>query len=722
MIIKEIRIKNFRSYYGDNNRFDFSDGLTIIIGDNGDGKTTFFEAIQWLLNTVIDSGSFEHISEMKKSKMEPGETDEVSVYMEFDHNGEKSVEKSFTFEKLENGGFRIGKLSYRGYESNGIEREAVNGKALIERCYDAFIQRFSMFKGESELNVFDNAAALKDLVDKFSDIRKFDELVEITENFENKANSAYLKEMRSDKKVAERARVLESAITRLAGEIATTKNDIRDKRNSIETFAQRLTELEENQEASERYKDIKERLKTQEDKRNRYMAQINSVNYNHALLDKMWILVAFTPILKAFQEKISVMSKTKRKMDKEFERTKAIEIGKLEAIKEMQGALINGATELPWYLPDQQTMEDMINDHICKVCGREAPIGSEAYEFMVHKLEEYKRHAEAKLKNEASQKEIEEQALFPNGHIETLHNLSVQLSGTREAEVANYAQDIADRQGLVAKLQEELKKTNSKIQDIIDEKTRLLIQVGNISEAALEKEFSDIRGLYNQRESATTRLAELETQLKFQESKMADLKKELDALDPESSQVKVMRDVHIALEEIAKAFAQAKKENLTRFLSEMEETANDYLAKLSAADFHGEIRLIQTADESTEIRLFSSNGTEIKRPSGSQKTVMYISVLFAISDFTQEKRDEDYPLIFDAATSSFGDSKEEDFYNVIDKIQKQCIIVTKDFIEKGKLNETAIDGLTCSVYRIKKAPNFDQSNMATIRTLIEKIR
>ena len=36
MIIKEIRIKNFRSYYGDNNRFEFSDGLTVIIGDNGD--------------------------------------------------------------------------------------------------------------------------------------------------------------------------------------------------------------------------------------------------------------------------------------------------------------------------------------------------------------------------------------------------------------------------------------------------------------------------------------------------------------------------------------------------------------------------------------------------------------------------------------------------------------------------------------------------------------
>lgn len=722
MIIKEIRIKNFRSYYGDNNRFEFSDGLTVIIGDNGDGKTTFFEALQWLLNTVADKGSLDQVSEMRKSQMEVGDVEEISVYMKFDHDGEKSVEKSFTIEKLENGGFKIGQLVYRGYETNGIEREAVNGKALIERCYDAFIQKFSMFKGESELNVFENKTALKDLVDKFSDIRKFDELVEITGNFEEKANKAYLQEMRSDKRVAQRARELESDISRVGTEISITRKDIKEKRDSIDTYNKTLSQLEDNQEASQRYRDIKERLKTQEDKRNKLMAQIGAVNYNHALLDRMWILAPFSPILKIFQEKISALSKTKRTMDREFERTKAIEVGKLEAAKEMLGALSNGATELPWYLPNQETMEEMIHDHICKVCGREAPEGSDAYAFMVHKLEEYRRHTEAKLQKESQKKEIEEQELFPHDFIEQLHNMSVSLSGTQEAAVAGYAQEIADRQGLVARFQDDLKKTLQKIQDLVDEKTRLLIQAGNISESALDKQFDDIKGLYTSHERASVRLSELETELKYQEKRMADLKKELDELDPESSQVKVMREVHTVLEEIAKAFSQAKRDNLHRFLLEMEEMANEYMVRLSANDFHGEVRLIQTANDSTEIKLLSSNGTEIKKPSGSQKTVMYISVLFAISDFTQEKRDEDYPLIFDAATSSFGDSKEEDFYNVIDKIQKQCIIVTKDFIEKGKLNESAIDGLTCSVYRIKKAPNFDQSNMATIRTLIEKIR
>lgn len=722
MIIKEIRIKNFRSYYGDNNRFKFSDGLTIIIGDNGDGKTTFFEALQWLLNTSIDKGSLENISEMRKSKMEIGDVDEVSVFMEFEHNGLKSVEKSFSFERLENGNYRIGPLFYRGYETNAFEREVVNGKALIERCYDAFIQRFSMFKGESELNVFDNSAALKDLVDKFSDIRKFDQLVDFTQSFESKAEKAYLSEMRSDKKVADKSRDLESRITRLSAEISVTRQDVSDKRQSVDTFGRRLTELEDNQEASQRFKDIQSRLKTQEDKRNKLLAIISAINYSHALLDRYWILAPFSPILKAFQDKISALSKEKRKQDREFERAKAKEIGKLEAFKELQGALVNGATELPWYLPNQETMEDMINDHICKVCGREAPEGSEAFAFMVHKLEEYKRHTEAKIARDASKKEIEDSTLFPHEFIERLHNLSQSMSGTREAEVARYAQDIADRQKLVADRKSDLEKIEDKINDLKEEKTRLLINVGNLSEAALEKEFNDIKGLFEQKERATERLAVLETKLNYQEQEMAELKKELNELDPESSQVKVLKEVHLVLEEIAKAFTQAQKDNLNRFLQELEAKANNYMIALSAADFHGQVRLIHTVNDSTQIKLYSSNGSEIKKPSGSQKTVMYISVLFAISDFTQEKRDEDYPLIFDAATSSFGDSKEKDFYNVIDKITKQCVIVTKDFIENGRLNQIAIDGLTCAVYRIKKSPNFDPTNMATIRTLIEKIR
>ena len=457
MIIKEIRIKNFRSYYGDNNHFEFSDGLTLILGDNGDGKTTFFEALQWLFNTTIDRGSIDNVSEMRKSKLEIGESDEVSVYMSFEHDGEKSVEKSFSVEKTGNDAYKVGNISYRGYEANGTEREAVNGKALIDRCYDAFIQRFSMFKGESELDVFDNSAALKELVDKFSDIRKFDVLVENTARFEEKSNAAYTKEMKSDAKVSKEANELDFKIKRVGEDISNIKSDIKDKQTSYDVFSNRLTQLEQNQETSQRYRDIQNRLKTQEEKAIRLRGQIGSVDYSHALLDKMWILCAFPSILNEFQQKCSALSREKRKQERDFDKQQAAALAKLETIKEVQGALINGATELPWYLPDQETMEEMLRDHICKVCGRTVEDNSEAYHFMVHKIEEYKAHVEAKLKREQEKQSLEEQCLFKHDYIEELHSFSISLSGSQEAKVSSIAREIKDRLELVDRLKEDLK-------------------------------------------------------------------------------------------------------------------------------------------------------------------------------------------------------------------------------------------------------------------------
>lgn len=81
MRIKSIDIKNFRSYYGENNHFEFSDGLTLILGDNGDGKTTFFEALEWLFDTTSERANLSNVSEMRKSKLEIGEHDEVYVAM-----------------------------------------------------------------------------------------------------------------------------------------------------------------------------------------------------------------------------------------------------------------------------------------------------------------------------------------------------------------------------------------------------------------------------------------------------------------------------------------------------------------------------------------------------------------------------------------------------------------------------------------------------------------
>ena len=135
--------------------------------------------------------------------------------------------------------------------------------------------------------------------------------------------------MKSDKKVAKEAQSLEVQISRLGEDISNKKREIKEKTTSLEVFSKRLGELEENQETSERYKDIQSCLKTKEDKKTKLKAKIGQIDYNHALLDKMWILCAFPAILQEFKQKCSALSREKRQQEKDYDKQRAIEIGKL---------------------------------------------------------------------------------------------------------------------------------------------------------------------------------------------------------------------------------------------------------------------------------------------------------------------------------------------------------------------------------------------------------
>lgn len=87
----------------------------------------------------------------------------------------------------------------------GAERYKRDGKILLESCFDTVIRRYCLFKGERELNVFDNNTALKTLVDTFSGIKQFDNLVELTTYFEQQSDNLVTKEL---KKIKSRRRLL----------------------------------------------------------------------------------------------------------------------------------------------------------------------------------------------------------------------------------------------------------------------------------------------------------------------------------------------------------------------------------------------------------------------------------------------------------------------------------------------------------------------------------
>lgn len=722
MILKELKINNFRSYYKES-LFTFKDGLTLIIGGNGDGKTTFFDALDWLFITARDNKSETLISEKRKSEMSIGDSDYVSVSLVFEHDGEKTIEKKFYFEKRSDDRFITRDFSFQGWEGSGSEREMIKGNLLLERCFDTVIRKYCLFKGESQLDVFNDETALKTLVDKFSNIRQFDDYVDLLRSFEGNSDKAYKKELKSDKKSTKAVEQLEYMLKDVNRRISDVRQDIRQQEIANSDYQTKIDDIEQYKETSEKYNQIKSRITNLEEKLSRTRSLIDE-KYSIKLLDELWILMSFPDVFSEYRKKVADFGKQKRKLEKEYIEKRAKEKGKQEVIEEMT-AIANGAVPLSNFVPDGETMQEMIDEHICKVCNRIAKEGSDAHNFMKEKLALYMKSFEAKHR---VAKEEDEKQLFQKLYIEELLNINVSLGNSNMAEKANLRAEITDLIEFNAARKKQVAEIEEQLKDAQDEKSRLLIQCNGVSEEVLAANFTDIRGLFEQKGRSEKRLLKLNTDLNNLLEEKRGIDAEFAELNPATGMAKLYSRVHTTFDKILKAFVEAKKSNLRRFLSDLEDKANHYLTLLNIDDFHGIVRIVETANESARIQLCSSNGVEINNPNGALQTTMYMSVLFAISDLTSLKREEDYPLIFDAPTSSFESFKEEEFYNVIDKINKQCIIVTKDLLDKDeatgtrKLNEAKIAALTCSVYRIEKQRPFVATDLSTICTTSTPIK
>ncbi len=728
MIIRRIEIENFRSYYGNENVFKFGEGLTLIIGDNGDGKTTVFEALQWLLDIsstddAQKSHALDNFSEMRKSKLEIGESANLRVKMDFEHDGHKSVEKLFVITKKGEDYFEVSDIKFKGKEDTDEGRISPDGRGLIKRCFDAEMQHFSMFKGESRLDVLDGPKALKMLVDKYSDIKYFDELVNLTSNFESSADKAFRKESKNDENTRSEAIRFDNELTKLSGEIQEIRKQIKELSTTVNSYETMLKDLEQNQDTRDRYNELSQALAGKKANATSLKASIDKVNLNTSLLDQYWIMCAFPNILSAFKDKCAQLRREKERLHDEFILERGKEQGELDALKKENESLLNDDAKLPWYIPDDKYMKEMIMVHRCKVCNTPAPEGSEAYRFMVKKLEEYKKHINERARIKEEQVKLSKKQLFIEEYIDEINVLANRLSGPEEAFISGIVNDINDRLEVVSRKSEELSQVKKDIEEIEEDISRLLIQAGNISEEMMKKNNSDVNNMFRKKNDAELEIKDLEFVLKGKLNREAEVKEKMDNLKPGNSLSKLYQKVHFAFDQIAQASMRAKEKNLYNFLNALREGTNLYMNRLSTKDFHGEVSLFYKKDkDEAGIRLKSSNGTYITKPSDSQKTVMYISILFAVSDFAHKKTDEEYPLIFDAATSSFGDAKEEEFYNIINDVKKQCIVITKDFITGGKVRMNDVDKLTCRVYRIQKAEGFNSSDLSTIRTIVKEIK
>lgn len=738
MIIKKLTICNFRSYYGVK-EFVFSNKLNLILGSNGDGKTTFFEALNWVLipteaarqNKEADIKLESLISAKMWRNLPEGESDKVYVSIEINYETgkftkNKIIERCFTVTKKA-GKPEISNVYHDSFDCRGGRKDKkdmmLRGVLETDAAFPAVIKKYHLFKGEDKLNIFDNKETLQNLLDLYSDVKDivpFKQFANYAEKMAEKAmgtNKAKASKQAKDiedvnKEIVRLTRELEKHETRLS----STKKEYEDAEAKLEGLKGDMASINKIKELQDRQKDWKREIGV--------LQRRIDEEYGRMLLDSQWILMGFAPILDEYNRKMSSFLTSKQNIEEDYKKKQEEEFDKAKTEK--------AKTELEkiaWKMNDVEKMKYMLHTHRCAICGTEAVEGSITYDFIKQRIHDVIEL----LTRKPTDKQVELKRYFSAENIEDLKKMGekladdeskthVDIEGIPNAIQAKFDQNQKWRGG-IAERDNLLERTDKKIAQL---------NASSLSGVNLLEFASDIESVnqwYEQREASgveRNRLLQVTIPRVKEElqKKREEQKKLMKATGNDS-----LYDVFTFFRHFCNAVESTEESTTEELLKSLSKNANVFLSQLNVDDFTGVIR-IYMHNGNLAIDLQDRNGKIITNPNTSLLTTMHISILLAISELTKDSRKAEYPLIFDAPTSSFDEGKDKSFYDCLNaNIDKQCIVVTKSFMYKDPnsgeymIDSEALKKLNCKKFRIKKlSDGFDKLDIATIDTQVTEIK
>lgn len=218
---------------------------------------------------------------------------------------------------------------------------------------------------------------------------------------------------------------------------------------------------------------------------------------------------------------------------------------------------------------------------------------------------------------------------------------------------------------------------------------------------------------------------EYESKIKDIESELSLKKEEKDKIDTSSANLFLIKTRNI-LRDIETIFHNTKEKKFDEFIEKLQNKSNNFFKTINIDAFTGTIvfnKLSRSNRTIVDVEL-QEDGRTFYKPNQSLLTSMHISILFAISELASEIKEENYPMIFDAPTSSFGENKTAQFLNLIFETENQKILLIKDFLETDKSTKTlSIKKEFENVRRnkafwVKLERPFDSNNLKTINSQI----
>lgn len=734
MLIKRIELSNFLCFYKgkEDNFIDFKQGLNLVLGGNGYGKTKLYDAFYWIFKNGITNteGNLNPTTVVKDrliSRKAIEETQigkiECKVSLDFIHKRfdkftefrivriycvNKNQEGNLTpdtdskvtiYKKTDSEFFPVGnidnELDFRNYISDNI--------ISLDKLSHIWFQGE---KGISKAIDTSSGKSLSTIVRNLSYISHWD-TYNITANEASKRiERIYRKIINSDNRNKKKREELQGKLNQVSvqfeeitEEIDGIKTEIELAKNSLKKVNINIEAHSELKKLADKQRLLESRIKQLEDRERKAFEESD-----RSLFKSYWIIHGTTYLANKFED-----------LQKEYT------YRKMSELQEANSAI----PQIPRGNPDTIHIKKMLEEEHCYICDRPAKKGSNHYQAIERLLPE----------NYPSVNELKDSYRNMEVFTELAKNV------TRVDENKGNFQQLAEENQNELYSTTELLYEEKKHLESSKENIRFLLQ--DLGIASIEDMETHLRnsGIY------TEDIAKFSAKLGRKEAESEELRIKIDFYRKELFKLsgdKVSPDIlkyREYFEDFANAVDEGKKKEYHKLLQFLEQQANTHYRNInkSSGAYEGMIKFNKTTSEGYSARIYNNSGEDVTpNMNTSQILSMQMSILMSILSTNKRKTlSKKYPLIADAPNSAFDYKKRQALLKEIANTFEQSIMMMFEYLEddltrvnRYKIDKPAIEELrknlrnlniNLNVIHLDLADGVDVKNLGTLAVNIKQI-
>ena len=681
MKINSITINNFQSYYGEQT-IEFGDGLNLIIGNGGKGKSKLFNAFYWVLfgkiyvtsegwcttDNLYQSShkalhNYEYFNKkaLSEAKVDGKISCSVQLELEDDKGNNYIIERQAStirqpqseWDKPESWSLPVASLKVTYDVPTGTK--TVNGiiaDGVVSDLFPEGIRGYIWFQGESldSLINFRNRQNLKEAVRHISYYPFYEKLTAIIGEAKNKIAKQEVRKLTEVNKQNNEAKALLARIRMLRERIQIEEENKKKHQQNIEIIQVALADDESKMEGLAGFSNLISDYDNCEKEIIRLNNRLTELDTEQRrLLPSLWLL---------------------RGID-----------GMIEQSKQIISSHVEEESSLPEkkYIdePSRIKLEEILNkDHRCFVCG--SPVDEahpHAVEWIMNRLkmqEEYYKELEDYRNNMEFSKQfnmfVGKIQDYPDYLLRSLKGIDKQF------------QDIADDEEKLMALRKKQHDKKNELEKKIEDVKRKYGVDPHKEASNVPRLTTSIKASRSNLEKEKKLLNSCISTIKEYNLHLEEAERNLGSSSGTSAITKVAetewKNISIFLESICRDVQEKARKEL---ISKIRIRANEFYDKFTEHDrgYKGRIEINDDYTISFDAGLNTSHEDRKK-----------MSIINALLSLNQEAIGTYYPFISDAPTSSFDPSTTHKYLMGIKDIFHQTIIMTKDVeIGSDKYND-----------------------------------